>query len=445
MSLNEAGSLDKSFGTDGVVSITIPGLKFPKIATVVNKGKGPKRKIYCAGWGENETINLYFLTRLNADGAPDTSFGDNGSVVGRFPETDLSRVLSLAVQDDGKVVLLGSTHPAQTFNQPVLARYNDDGARDATFGKNGYVVLDIQIAPPAKVKRPAKKKKIRQPKRSQEYLEPIRVEVLPNGKILLLQDYYFSGIRGIGLIIRLNKEGALDLQFNQIGYIPVMHPDYIWGRTLLKSILVQPDGKYMACGMVWSETSPTYSMLARYKSTGELDSAFGEGGFVLLPIGDDAIEHESIEPFDCMVQQPNQRILGVGNTSHFRGVLFSVEPNGKPNIQFNRGKPLFTRLEPDLDCRWTGAAVQNNGRVVVVGVGGTLKNLPERNTYEIIVARFNNNAQLDREFNAGKGWVQLRSGDGLQYATGVALQDDGKILTSAITSDDAGMLLRFHA
>lgn len=446
MPLNDAGTLDPAFGEGGIVSITVPGYHLPTVTAVLSSGVGTDRKIYVTGWCEStwENVYLYFLSRLDSNGIPDKTFGDAGQIIGRFPQMDHSRILSLALQDDGKIVLSGNTFPAEHSQQPALVRYNDDGLLDETFGVGGYCILDLPLSPPAG-NPPLEEhaEHVRSTKSIADYpAEPSRVEILPDGKILLFDYVDMRSSQGVGVIIRLDKNGVLDTDFNQIGYIQVMHPDYIWGKTRLRNLLVQPDGKYLGCGSLFSPTKNTAAMFVRYDSSGNPDLTFGKEGFVTFNIGEDGIGLENIIHMECMAEQPNRRILGAGYTSGDRGFMTSIEPDGSFNIQFNRGKPLYTALEPEFSTRWTDVAIQKDGRILVVG--GTYLVRSPATVYDIVVARYINE-QLDPAFNDGKGWVKLRIGNGLQYATGVMLQDDGKILVCAQTADNKGTLLRFHA
>lgn len=52
--------------------------------------------------------------------------------------------------------------------------------------------------------------------------------------------------------------------------------------------------------------------------------------------------------------------------------------------------------------------------------------------------------KLDPTFNDGQGWVTTHLESGVEVATGVALQDDGKILICAGMPNQTGALLRYH-
>ena len=77
----------------------------------------------------------FALARFNSDGTPDAQFGSGGSTVTDFAWTSASRdnrAFALALQPNGKILLGG--YSSSTF---ALARYNDDGTLDPSFGTGG--------------------------------------------------------------------------------------------------------------------------------------------------------------------------------------------------------------------------------------------------------------------------------------------------------------------
>ncbi len=80
------------------------------------------------------------LLRLSEEGSLDASFGTNGRVATNFSEMD--RATSVLVQEDGKIILSGSTKINSDFDY-AIARYNSDGQLDISFGDNGKVVTDF--------------------------------------------------------------------------------------------------------------------------------------------------------------------------------------------------------------------------------------------------------------------------------------------------------------
>jgi len=133
----ENGSLDPSFGTDGIARVL--GL-FSARAGIVQ----PDGKIVVIGAAHND----YALLRLDADGgSPDTSFGSNGIVTIDFSTTNLHDIPeAVALQPDGKIIVAGSTGDFSVISDFAIARYNSDGSLDTTFGVGGKVSVNFGVS-----------------------------------------------------------------------------------------------------------------------------------------------------------------------------------------------------------------------------------------------------------------------------------------------------------
>lgn len=140
---NTDGSLDTTFGTGGITTTLIPTttLSFPfSVALQADN------KIVLAGTGEVGGANLFGLARYTTNGILDTSFGDAGTVLTSINGID-DEILAMAIECDGKIVVGGYTTPDGINSFFALARYNNDGSLDTTFGINatGIVVTPIGI------------------------------------------------------------------------------------------------------------------------------------------------------------------------------------------------------------------------------------------------------------------------------------------------------------
>src|SRR5205823_3652010 len=78
--------------------------------------------------------------RLNADGTPDTTFGQGG--VYAIPSPNAHQVRAIAVQADGKVLLGGDGFSVPSGQSGfIIDRLTADGKPDPTFGQGGEVVV----------------------------------------------------------------------------------------------------------------------------------------------------------------------------------------------------------------------------------------------------------------------------------------------------------------
>ncbi len=131
---NSDGSPDNTFGSGGKVVATVRGF-FPLPASVaLNPGDG---KIVVAGYSDSDLV----LARYNADGSPDTAFGSSGKVTATVSTIDV-RVFNMAVQADGKIIVVGRSYISRdaTGYDFALMRYNVGGSVDTTFGSGGKVI-----------------------------------------------------------------------------------------------------------------------------------------------------------------------------------------------------------------------------------------------------------------------------------------------------------------
>src|SRR5467141_2166993 len=83
----------------------------------------------------------------NAPGIPgtlDTSFGTQGVVTTDVNASRDDIAFATVLQPDGKIIVVGTsfTTPASV----VVIRYNVDGTRDSTFGSNGITVTSLPSA-----------------------------------------------------------------------------------------------------------------------------------------------------------------------------------------------------------------------------------------------------------------------------------------------------------
>jgi uncharacterized delta-60 repeat protein len=142
------GSLDKSFGRNGEVFTSISGGSLDRAFTMALQ---PDGKIVVAGLTEprNTHNEDLALVRYNADGTLDGTFGAGGIVTQHFA-TQVNPAMDLAIDagsssqdpDAGKIVVA-----AQLNVGPVeVVRYNTNGSLDSSFGSGDVSLNGMGIA-----------------------------------------------------------------------------------------------------------------------------------------------------------------------------------------------------------------------------------------------------------------------------------------------------------
>ena len=146
--LNANGTFDLSFkGGDGIAATDIFGF-FDEAAAVSIQ---PDGKIVAAGGAQTPTGGDDFaVVRYKTDGSLDTTFGDDGIVTTDIAGHRNERAYAVAVQPDGKIVVAGQTNNAGDGNldDGALIRYNANGTLDASFGSGGIVITPGSVVNP---------------------------------------------------------------------------------------------------------------------------------------------------------------------------------------------------------------------------------------------------------------------------------------------------------
>ena len=141
-----AGDLDATFGRGGRVETNLGHDFAPRDAALQADGK-----IVVAGSYYNARFATiaFGLVRYQTNGALDPSFGTNGVALTAFTNF-INYANALAIQDDGKIVVAGEAMSSDgTIDVWAVARFNANGSPDSTFGNNGRVTTDFLTTHPA--------------------------------------------------------------------------------------------------------------------------------------------------------------------------------------------------------------------------------------------------------------------------------------------------------
>ena len=112
----------------------------------------------------------------------------------------------------------------------------------------------------------------------------------------------------------------------------------------------------------------------------------------------------------------------VGNDGSNDFTVVRYNSDGSLDLNFNRSGKVITDFGGSNDFG-IDVAIQSDGKIVVVGSSGTVPNI------DFALARYNPDGSLDTDFN-GTGKVTTDFSGSDDYARGVALQSDGKIVVT---------------
>lgn len=238
------GRLDVGFGKGGKVEIDSGPLRGVGVRAVALQRDG---KVVVVGYGSTGKQNHFTVARFTKRGAVDRGFGNGGrvtTVLGHWSEAG-----AVAVQADGKIVVAGSVQVVGAGTQLGLVRYLQDGRSDLDFGTDGTVLTDFAVqGPPA-------------------------VVIQPDGRIVVACG--LNGPRRFGLS-RYDVDGALDPTFGEVGKVRTKFR----AGSAARGVARQRDGRIVAAGSAGGDFA-----VARYTTEGTLDRSFGSGGTVITPLG----------------------------------------------------------------------------------------------------------------------------------------------------------------
>jgi uncharacterized delta-60 repeat protein len=305
-----------------------------------------------------------------------------------------SNAVDVAVQTDGKTVVVGTRTDPSGNIFPTLARYLPDGQPDPSFAGIGVVSHFI-------------------PSADDERLEA--VAIAPDGKIVVTGTAEV-GVGGGGggfeehevLVMRFNTDGTIDNSFSDDGRIFLDLGDAS-SDTEGFDLAVQPDGKIVVVGMAYK--IPDWDFFAmRLTVDGSLDrdipNPFG-GPLLYQGWAFDGVDHIGFGGNDearavKLDSAGNVYVTGIGNIGGniFTGIT-KLTPNGTFAGSFdNDGKANF-QVPGRTRTFVEDLIVQSGGRVVIAGHAVN----PANNQSDFFVARFTADGQLDTTFGEQGGYT----------------------------------------
>lgn len=134
------GQLDHSFGNNGIV-VTDLGSRNDFYRSLVIQ---PNGKINAAGAKGLDFHLDFVVAQYNNNGTLDSSFGTNGLTSTDFGSTD-DQANAISLQSNGEIVLAGSNQSwdGLHYTRFALARYKPNATLDSTFGVNGKLTTDF--------------------------------------------------------------------------------------------------------------------------------------------------------------------------------------------------------------------------------------------------------------------------------------------------------------
>jgi uncharacterized delta-60 repeat protein len=399
------GQLDVTFGNAGKVTTDFV-TSFDNAHAIAVQGDG---RIVVAGtvFGSSAAPGSadFAVARYNSDGSLDASFGTGGKVQTDFATTS-DNALGVAIQADGKIVVVGATSSSGNNADFGVVRYNADGTLDTTFGIGGKVTTDFGAT---------------------FFEQATSVALQRDGKIVVA-GFTFSFATGQDFALaRYDANGALDPTFGTGGLVITN----VSGSTAFDqatAVAIQSDGKIVATGIASPSTADGSNFaVVRYDSTGTLDPTFGTRGIVDIDFGN------TQEVPHALALQADGKIVVAGESTPIFRPRFAVaryDIDGTPDAAFGVGGMATADIGPDTNGQAFGVGIQYDGKIVAAGTT-FVQNSVDGSNFGVV--RFDADGVLDTSFGTSGLTItdfNLGSDDG----TAMAIQFDGKIVVAGSTT-----------
>ena len=321
---------------------------------------------YVSSYNDTPTSRL---VRINRDGTLDTTF-----TTGYGPNFT---VYDIAIQSDGKIIIVGQFKYYNNILRNRIARINADGTLDASFvigtGADD-IIYDVALQ--------------------------------TDGKILITGAFLnYNGV-STKYLARLNANGTLDTTFN-IGAGPDVQPS---------SVTIQTDGQIIITGHFTKYDGKPKEYIARLNTDGSLDTTFNVTGIDIS------------WSIDFVLIQPDGKILISGAFSPYISPppppgLARLNADGSWDPAFVAKEMIFLNKGTNKYSNPKCMALEPDGKILIGGNFTSYGNIAILN-----MARLNSNGTLDTSFIGGTGFA---NNEGLGGAVNnIIVQPDGKILIS---------------
>lgn len=249
--INLDGSIDASFGNNGVASFSDGGAR----TTLEDIQPVADGKTVFIGYQNDRVIT----GRFNADGTIDPTYGTNGSSKLEFESLIAgSYVKNSCVQPDGKIVMTGMADCENNSYVGIAIRIDEDGSVDETFGAtepglsliNPGEAADFAMAP-----------------------------AMQNDKIVIAGHVWKGqnpALEYAVFVTRLNADGTTDTSFGRQGYIEA---EYVEGyQNYAEGLAISHEGNISVIGHTYDGMSDCLIFVYNVTADGGINFNYGNTG-----------------------------------------------------------------------------------------------------------------------------------------------------------------------
>jgi uncharacterized delta-60 repeat protein len=391
---NTNGTLDNTFGSNGIVTGTLGSSLSTTIIT--DAAIQTNGNIVAVGYNyDTSTPTINLIARYTSAGVLDNTFGSGGVLT--FTIGSNSNISAVALQSDGKIVVVGSCLINNVPNA-FIARLTTSGVLDTTFNSIGYLTVLLGI---------------------KTIFNCLTLDA--SGNIIAAGYYNNSGTSGDQFVMaRYTTSGTLDTTFNNPnGFVT----GSLGSRTIVNAITQDSSNNILVGGFENNGISDQF-FLARYTSSGVLDTTFNNpNGYITKLIGNASSVN------DVVVQTGGQIVIaGIINYEIDQATVARYNSNGTIDTTFGNGGVISLNL--GLGSSINGIAIQTtDGRVVAGGYEidpttkqpfGLVIRYNKNNTDYINITSITNNSTINTKIPTISGTSSAASASVQVFINGVS-------------------------
>jgi uncharacterized delta-60 repeat protein len=337
-----------------------------------------------AGWAAALAALAFPALAFAQAGTLDTTFSADGKAMVNF-SAGVDFVDAVVVQPDGKIVTAGVTEGGTA--RFALARHNPDGTLDPSFGGDGRVTTNFTSG--------------------FDLAEGLALQ--GDGKLIVVG--WAAGLGGRIALARHEVDGALDATFSGDGKVLT---NLTSGNDYATAVALQADGKIVVTGAAGGVGGRV--AVLRYDADGSLDSTFSGDGKLLTNFTSGRDYATSVE------LQGDGKIVVAGIADFTRPAarfaLARYELDGSLDSTFSGDGKVMTNLTSRFDGAFGLAVQPSDEKIVAVGWADHMMGL----------VRYETDGTVDPTFAGGVVLTNFTAGT--DYASGVELQADGRIVVA---------------
>ncbi|MCL4303694.1 MAG: VCBS repeat-containing protein [Anaerolineae bacterium] len=395
-------------------------------------------KIVVAGYANNGSNDDFGLARYNANGTRDTSFGPpfNGTIqrnfyggsthdrahavairsttgdiyaagyavntsdgtndmaVLRFSSSGAllsqnahdfwggqAQANTVGLQSTGKVIIAGYTNWAGSEDF-ALVRYNSDLSWDNSFGPSGNATTITNLFA----------------------TDRINAIAIQSDDKIVAAGFTNNGSRDLFALFRYTNNGTPDTTFGSSGRVTTDFTAYGGANARINAVIIQPNGSIVVAGYA-TDGFNEKPVLARYSSSGSLDSSFSGGdgsNGIALPSNWGSPASVASQFTDLVRQTDNAIVAGgfahSGSSNSLDFFVTRYTSSGALDTGFGSSGSTLTDFFASMglgsqgEDRLLGLALQSDGYIVAAGFA---RHNPADANYDFALARYEGGAALD--------------------------------------------------